>query len=226
MSGLRLWGIGTSRTLRPHWLLQELGLDYETRAVLPRSDAMNDPELLRWTRRRKIPFLEDGDVRIGESGAILLHLADRYRERGVFAPEPGSPERALFHDLAFFIVTELDATTLYVLRRHEGLPDEYGEAPSACSAARAYFLRQLGEMERRLGDGRPHLLGDAFSAVDVLLASCLAWAQFCRIALPDALIAYRDRVVARPAFARAMQINFPPEALAALGRPLPAATSA
>jgi glutathione S-transferase len=224
VSGRRLWGIGTSRTIRPHWLLHELALDYETRAVLPRTEAMNDPELLRWTQRGKIPFLEDGDVRIGESGAIVFYLADRYREHGVFAPEPGTPERAVFHELAFYILTELDATALYVLRRHEGLPGEYGEAPVACAAARAYFQRQVGEMERRLADDRPYLMGNAFSAVDILLASCLAWAQFTRIPLSEPLTAYRDRVATRPAFASAVQVNFPPEALAALATPVPAAT--
>jgi glutathione S-transferase len=74
----------------------------------------------------------------------------------------------------------------------------------------------IGEIERRLGDGRPHLLGGDFTAVDLLLTSCLVWAQFVGIPLADPLVAYRDRIAARPAFARAMQVNFPPEALAAL----------
>lgn len=220
MATRRLWGIGTSRTVRAHWMLLELGLDYETRPVLPRSDAMNDPELLRWTRRGKVPFLEDGEVRIGESGAILFYLADRYRERGAFAPAPGTPERAVFEDLAFFVLTELDATTLYVLRRHEGLPEVYGAAPEACTAARAYFLRQLADVERRLADGRPYLLGETFSAVDILLVSCLAWAQFLDIPLGERLVAYRDGVATRPGYRDAFRRNFPPEALAALGRPL------
>ncbi len=212
----RLWGIGTPRTLRPHWMLLELGLDYETRAVLPRSDAMDDPELLRWTRRRKVPFLEDGEVRIGESGAIVCHLADRYRERAALAPEPGTPARAAFDELAFFVLTELDATALYVLRRHEGLPEVYGAAPEACAAARAYFTRMAAEPERRLADGRPWLLGDAFSAVDVLLASCLLWARFLGIPLAEGLDAHRARAAERPAFGAAMGRNFPPETLAAL----------
>ena len=214
----RVWGIGSPRTLRVHWMLHELGLDYETRAVIPRSAAMDDPELERWTLRRKIPFLEDGEIRIGESGAIVFYLADRYRDRGRLSPEPGTNARAAFEELAFFILMELDATALYVLRRHEGLPDVYGEAPAACSAARAYFTRMAGEIERRLADGRPHLLGEAFSAVDVLLTSCLVWAQFIGIPLAAALTAYRDRVATRPAFGRAMAVNFTPEALAALRR--------
>ena len=216
MNTRRLWGIGSPRTLRAHWMLHELGLDYETRAVIPRSAEMDDPELERWTKRHKIPFLEDGEVRIGESGAIVFHLADRYRDRGAFAPEPGTAQRAHYEELAFFVLMELDATALYVLRRHEGLKDVYGDAPAACSAARDYFTRMAGEIERRLADGRPHLLGDSFSAADLLLTSCLVWAQFIAIPLAEPLVAYRDRIATRPAFGRAMAVNFPPEALAAL----------
>ncbi|TMA28994.1 MAG: glutathione S-transferase family protein [Deltaproteobacteria bacterium] len=212
----RVWGIGSPRTLRPHWMLHELGLDYETRAILPRSAEMDDPELRGFTQRRKVPFFEDGEVKIGESGAITFYLADRYRDRAQLAPDPGTAERAAFEELAFFILMELDATALYVLRRHEGLPDVYGNAPDACAAARGYFQRMVGEIERRLADGRPHLLGDAFSAVDVLLASCLAWAQFVQIPLAEPLAAYQTRIASRPAFGRAMQVNFPPEAFAAL----------
>jgi glutathione S-transferase len=212
----RLWGIGSPRTLRAHWMLLELGLDYETRAVLPRSAEMDDPELERLTRRHKIPFFEDGEIRIGESGAIVLYLADRYRERIRLSPEPGTAARAGFEELAFFVLMELDATALYVLRRHEGLPDVYGAAPEACTAARGYFSRMVGEIERRLADGRAFLLGEEFSAADILLTSCLAWAQFVAIPLADPLVAYRDRIASRPAFGRAMQVNFPPEALAAL----------
>ena len=212
----RVWGIGSPRTLRPHWMLHELGLDYDTRAILPRSAEMDDPELRGFTQRRKVPFFEDGEVKIGESGAITFYLADRYRDRAQLAPDPGTAARAAFEELAFFVLMELDATALYVLRRHEGLPDVYGNAPDECAAARGYFERMVGEIERRLADGRPHLLGDAFSAADVLLTSCLAWAQFVAIPLAAPLVAYRDRVAARPAFEAAMAVNFPPEALAAL----------
>ncbi len=214
----RLWGIGSPRTLRVHWMLLELGLDYETRPVIPRTESMNDPELLRWTQRGKIPFFEDGEVRIGESGAILFYLADRYRERGWFAPERGTTARAEFDDLALFALMELDATSLYVVRRHEGLPEIYGEAPIACASARNYFLRQVSEIERRLADGRPYVLGDSFSAADILLVSCLAWAQFLSIPLADRLLAYRTHASAREAFALAMQVNFPPDVLAALSK--------
>ena len=66
---LRLWGVGTSRTLRPHWLLAELGLPYECREILPRSSSMQDPAFRALAPRGKVPILEDGGLVVGESGA-------------------------------------------------------------------------------------------------------------------------------------------------------------
>lgn len=212
---LRVWGIGTARTMRPHWALEELGLDYETREILPRTARMQDPEFLERSRRGKVPVLEHGDLVIGESGAIVFYLADRFRDRATLAPPPGSDERAVFHDLCLFALVELDAR-LYTLRMHEGLPEVYGEAPVAAKAAREYFTRQAGEVARILADGRPHLLGESFSAVDLLVGSCLAWARFVGIELDPALEDYRQRLTARDAFQRAFRTNFTPEAMALL----------
>ena len=209
----RVWGIGTARTLRAHWALAELGLDYETRPILPRHPRMDEPDFRARSLRGKVPILEDGDTVMGESGAIVQWLADRYRDGAVLAPSPDAPERAAYLDLCSYAMTELDAP-LYIVRRHGGLPEEYGEAPAAVASAKLYFSRMAEEIERRLADGRPHLLGAGFSAADLLVASCLQWAQFIQIGLGDALDAYRERIAARPAFGKAMAVNFTPEALA------------
>ena len=211
----RVWGVGTSRTIRPHWMLHELGLEYETREIITRTDTMNEPDFLALTKRGKIPFLEDGPVAIGESAAMVQYLADRYRDRVQLAPEPGSDARARFDELCFFIMVELDAL-LYVLRRHEGLPEIYGESEIACEAARAYFLRQATDIEHSLADGRPHLLPQGFSGADLLLVTCLDWARFVGIQLSETLTTYRDTIAQRPAYAEAMKVNFPPAAIAAL----------
>ena len=211
----RLWGIGTGRTFRPHWMLAELDLDYETKQILPRSNGMNAPEFRALSERGKIPLLEDGDLMIGESAAITLYLADRYRDRGVFTPEPGTDERARHDELCFFVMSEIDSA-LYVIRRHEGLPEIYGESTVAVKSARAYFLRSGEEMERRLRDGRSYLMGDDFSVADLLLKTCLDWASFVRITLPDSLACYSAAIGKRPAYGVAMTKNFPPEAMAAL----------
>ncbi len=217
---LRLWGIGTPRTLRPLWTLIELGLepdvDFEVVEILTRTPAMSSERYRAVSPREKIPTLELGDLRIGESAAISLHLADRFRDRAVLAPEPGSVERARHDELCWLAMTEMDAP-LYTIRRHAGLPEIYGASEVAVRAAQDYFLRSSREIERRLADDRPWLTGDAFTIADLLVKTCLDWATLaCEITPSGTLQGYSERVGARPAYAAAMKRNFPPHALAAL----------
>ena len=216
---LRLWGIGTPRTFRAHWTLEELGLPYETREIITRTAAMDLPEFKALSGRAKIPLLEDGDLMIGESAAIAIYLADRNRGRHALIPVAGSDERARHDELCFFIMTELDGP-LYITRRHEGLSEIYGESPVAVESAKAYFLRSANEMESRLEDGRPFLLGDDFTVADILLQSCLFWGKTLGLNLPGSLEAYSTRLATRPAFIAAMKTNFTPATMAALqGQP-------
>ena len=211
-----VWGAGTPRTLRPHWMLHELGLPYETRVIAPRSPAMDDPEFRALSLRHKVPIYQEDDLVVGESGAIVSYLADRHRATHDLIPEPGTPERARHDDWCSFALMELDATSLYVVRRHEGLPDVYGEAPAAVDSARDYFRRQAGVVAQALGDERPYLLGPDFKVADLLVVTCLSWARLISITLPPVLAEYEARATARPAFANAMAANFPPELAAAM----------
>lgn len=221
---IRLWGIGTGRTLRPIWTLLELGLrpdvDFAIEPILTRSPAMETPEFRAVSPRGKIPMLDHGALRIGESTAISLHLADAFRDRIALTPAPGSLERVRHDELCWFAMVEMDAI-LYTIRRHEGLPEVYGASPVAVDAARAYFQRASEEIGRHLADGRPHLLGEAFTVADLIVKTCLDWAAMLDPVPLDAsdasLQAYSARLSERPAFREAMRVNFPPEARAALG---------
>jgi glutathione S-transferase len=189
-----LWGVGSSRTLRAHWALIFLGLDYETQAIRTRTPAMETPEYRAVNPRGKIPALIDGDLMLTESPAIVAYLAERYSTpKRRLIPER-IEARALYFEWMSFISMELDATSLYVLRRHEGLPDIYGAAPEACAAARAYFERMLSAATLRLEDNRRYLLGEEFSGVDILMTTCLDWAVRYGFELPEAFAAYRTRI--------------------------------
>lgn len=215
---IRLWGAGTSRTIRPLWTLLELGLEFEHEPILTRTPMMETPTFKAVSPRGKIPILDDGPVRIGESAAISLYLADRYRDRCVLAPPPGTVERALHDELCFFTTAEMDAI-LYTIRRHEGLPEIYGASEVAVEGARAYFERSATEVVRRLEDGRPFVTGEAFTIADLMLSTCLEWAKLIDgITLAPELLRYAARLAERPAFAEAMKRNFTPEAMAALRR--------
>ena len=210
-----VWGVGTSRTIRPHWTLCELGVDYESRNIIPRTASMDDPAFLQISSRGKVPILQHADLVLGESAAIVFYLAQRYRDRLELIPESGTVARARFDEMSFFIMTELDGP-LYVMRRHAGLPEIYGASQTAVDAARQYFLRQCTVVENWLEAEGPYLMGRDFSAADILLGSCQGWARFNEIELPAKLAEHQAIVTGRTAFKQAFANNFPPAAMAEL----------
>ena len=127
-----LWGVGSARALRGHWALIELGLDYRSERIQSRSGETETPEYRRLNPRGKIPLLQDRGLVLSESAAIVTYLAETY---GGGRPIPLIPAtgaaRAKYFEWVSFVSMEIDATTLYVLRRHEALPNVYGEAPTA-----------------------------------------------------------------------------------------------
>jgi glutathione S-transferase len=209
MPDLTLWGATTSRTIRAHWALRELGLPYRCRPILSRSGETTTPQFTAVNPRQKIPALVDGDFVITESAAIITYLSTTYAtpDNALVPTDPLG--RARYDEWAYFILTELDATSLYVVRRHQGLPGIYGEAPVAVDAALAYFQRQVGSVAATLNDGRPWLMGDRFTGVDMLLTTCLTWATGLKQPLAASLADFRDRAIARPAYVAAAAANQP-----------------
>ena len=121
------------------------------------------------------------------------------------------PERAAYDEWCFFAAMELDATSLYVIRRHSGLSEIYGRAPVAVDVARAYFERQIASVVAHLGDERRYLMGDRFTGADIVMTSVLGNAESYEFALDETLLAYGERTRARPAFQAACAINNPPD---------------
>ena len=200
-----LWGVESARALRVHWALIELGLEYRSERIRSRSGETETPAYRRLNPRGKIPVLEDGALVLSESAAIVTYLAETYGN-GRLIPAGGA-ERAKYFEWVSFISMELDATTLYVLRRHEALAHVYGEAPTANTAARGYFDRMITAAAREIEDGRPYLLGTGFSGADIVMTTCLDWARSYDVPLPEPWRAYRERTAARPAHARAVAAN-------------------
>jgi glutathione S-transferase len=202
-----LWGVGTSRTLRAHWMLAELDLPYECRPITSRSGETLTPDYTRLNPSQKIPTLQDGDFVLTESAAIVNYLGTTYGAARNLCPPASSIERARYDQWCFFVMMELDANTLYVIRKHEDLHNIYGEAPNALQAARDGFSRQAHAAAQRLASGGPYVLGDTFSGADILLTTCLNGAIRRHIELPEALQDYRKRITARDAYQRALARN-------------------
>lgn len=210
-----VWGSGTPRTLRAHWMLAELGLEYDHRAIGSRSGETQTPGFVALNPSRKIPVLQDGDLTLSESAAIVNYLAAAYGGEA-FALPADPAQRARYDQWCFFSMMELDANTLYIIRRHEDLKDVYGDAPHACEAARLCFSQQAQAAAERLARaGGEYAMGPSFSAADVLLTTSLTGARRRDIALPAPLDAYLARTTARAAYKRALEKNQPPARSAA-----------
>ncbi len=207
-SSIVLWGSGTSRTMRPLWALAELNLDYEHRPIGPRTGETQTADFTSLNPRQKIPVLVDGALVLTESGAIVSYLASSYGEPDGLIPAAGTLRRALYDQWAFFTLMELDAHTLYVIRKHRDLAHLYGEAPTAVKTASEGFAKQCGVAELEFSDGREYVLGDRFTGVDILLGTCLDWAVAYGEPIGPRLSAYRERLQQRPAFALAFDANF------------------
>ena len=199
-----VWGIGTARTMRVYWALHEFGLDYISHPVRARTADMDDPAFLRVSPGRKIPAFQDRALSLTESGAITDYLFEQF---GAQATDPD--DAAHIEQWSCFVLMELDATALYVLRRHEDLPTIYGEAPAAVASARAYFGRQALVIAELLDDEREFIAGGRLSKADIFLSTCCDWALHCRLELPESLTAYHARHSRRPAYLAARSANFP-----------------
>ena len=200
---ITLWGAGTSRTLRPHWALAELGVEYAARPIGSRTGETQTDEFRALNAKEKVPVLVDGELVLTESAAIVTYLGDRF---GGLTPTPGTVERARYNEWMSYILMELDAHTLYVMRKHGDLKHLYGEAPAAMDAARAGFEKQLRWARSRI-EVADYLVGEEFTGVDILMTTCLDWAVAYGFKLDDPFHAYLSRQHDRPTFKAAIRRN-------------------
>jgi glutathione S-transferase len=208
---LTLWGAGTSRTVRAHWALHELGLPYISKPIGPRTGETKTAEYTLLNPRQKVPLLQDGDFSIGESAAIVAYLCRTYGTPGRMLIPEDQRSYATWLEWCFFIVTELDSTSLYVMRRHDAkaLGPIYGVAPDVVSKAGEYFRTQLRHVEVALSDGREFLMNDRFTSADILLTTCLEWAIAYGVGICDNAHPYLARIQQRPAYRAGMEANIP-----------------
>ena len=204
---LEIHGGATSRALRAHWTAHEVGVEYRPVLIGSRTGETKTPAFRRLNPKEKIPVLKDGTFVLTESYAIVNYLIEHYGSHTTLLPEPHSLERARYDEWCAYVLMELDAHTLYVMRKHRDLADLYGEAPAAIREAIAGFEKQVRVAEARVGTS-DHLLDTGFSGADILLTTCLDWAVFYGFTLAPALNDYRERQRARPAFRTAARLNF------------------
>ena len=188
-------GKGLARDTRVRWALEEAGQPYEVRLLS--FGAMKEPAHLALHPFGQIPTYEEGELTLFESGAIVLHIAQRHA--GLLPEDANARARAITWMFAALNTVEppiLELVTAKFLEsdrpwREERLP-----------LIRDRIRGRLGQLSARLGDA--NWLDGAFSAGDLMMASVLLRLQSSGILdeFPT-LTAYVARGEARPAYKRA-----------------------
>jgi glutathione S-transferase len=196
---MKLYHAPMTRSGRVLWLLGELG---QTCDIVPINVFVGEgrkPEYRETHPHGYVPALEvDGTLMI-ESSAMCLYLAEKF---GALAPPVGSPLRAAYFQWMVYVPATCDPALETILFHTRFLPEEKRIAPLAeqakkkWAACERYLAKQLGD--------RPFIVGDSFTAADVMVGSALAWAKFAGV-LGDApnLVRFLDQAAQRPAFVKA-----------------------
>lgn len=191
-----------SRAGRIVWLLEELGLEYNlNRMDFSPKDLKSDEHRARHPLGR-VPVLDDGDLRLWESGAIVEYIIARHTD-GALKPAPESPDFPAylqwFHYCEGMVMPPINTIVVQTLL----LPPERRNA-EALGQAQRLLTRALAPVDDHLA-GKEYLIG-SFSGADVMLGHACFMSNRLGCVPDDSghLRQYIDRIAARPAFQKAM----------------------
>jgi glutathione S-transferase len=186
---------GQVRDLAVRWALEETGTPYEVVLVGP--EEQKSAAYRAWHPFGKVPAYEDGEVALFESGAIVLHIADKT----ALLPElPAARARAEAWMFAALNSVDPDIIALGDID-HFAADQDWGKQRRPELAA---MVRTRLEAVAAYLAGREHLV-DAFSAADIMMIMVLRGLRHTSLVSDiPVLRAYRDRCEARPAFQRAL----------------------
>jgi glutathione S-transferase len=199
---LTLYHSPQSRSIRPRWLLEELGVPHEVKLVSLQAGDQKKPEYLKLNPNGTVPTLVDGDLVIFESGAICQYLADKFPEKQL-APPGGTPERGKYYQWIHYAMSGLEPPAVTIFMHTTQLP-EAERQPKLVENARTQLAAAIKVVDDALA-GRDWMLGSQFTAADVMVGSTLVWAQMMG-AVGDQypnVAGYLGRCAGRPALQRA-----------------------
>jgi glutathione S-transferase len=188
-----------SRGRLVRWMLEEVGQPYRTE-VLDYATTMKAPAYLAINPMGKVPAITHGDAVVTECAAICAYLADAFPQAKL-APPPGDRHRAPYYRWLFFTSGPIEfAVTNKALGF--AVPPERERMMGYGNVERA-----LNTLEAAISEAE-YLAGDSFTAVDLYVGSHLNFGMmFGTIDKRPAFERYVGRLIARPAFARATQLD-------------------
>ncbi|HNP64619.1 MAG TPA: glutathione S-transferase [Woeseiaceae bacterium] len=195
---MKLFWAPQTRSTRVFWMLEESGIRYETVCVDIHAEKRSDSqEFLAASPMGKVPAIVDGDVKMAESAAICLYIADRYNA-GQLAPAVDSADRGKFLYWIMYTPAVIEPA----------MSEKFHDIPAnKHRSGWGDFETMIQTFDDGL-EGKDWILGDNFSAADVMLGSSVVFLRMFKM-LPDSrnLDAYADRCLSRTGYAKAMALS-------------------
>jgi glutathione S-transferase len=203
--------VGFVKDMRVRWALEEIGLPYRERLV-GGAGGEKSPDHLADQPFGQVPVLKEGDLRLFESGAILIHIGEK--DERLLPREPDARARAIGWAFAALNSIEPFAQTLFLMGH---VADGKPWLEEAKDAVRPFAEMRLAQLSQVLGD--KDWLEGRFTIGDLMMVDVLrAVPEDALVAAHPNLAAYVERGMARPAFKAAMDAQ-----LAAFERNAPVA---
>lgn len=177
------------------WLLEELGVPYETKVVtFRRADGTGARDPANPHPHGKVPALTDGGDTLFESSAIALYLTDKYRNKKM-GPAAGEPGRAEYLSWLAYRPGVMEPALLCRRFGVQHVQGAMGWAPA----------EEVEEVLNAHLASRDYFLGKDFSALDILLGGGFHFMIMAKMMAETPILkAYTARITARPAFAKMM----------------------
>jgi glutathione S-transferase len=197
MPSLTLYHAAPSRSSIVHWMLEEVGEPYDIHLMSLKKGENRAADYLKVNPMGKVPALKHGDTVITEAAAICAYLADAFPQAKLNVPV-GDPRRGHYLKWLFFGPSCIEPAII------DRMFPRTGDIPRAALGYGDYdtVIEVLAEAVRR----GPYLLGEQFTAADVVIGSGLRWGMMFK-GLPERpeFVAYAGRMAERPAAKRATQ---------------------
>lgn len=192
---MKLYGSGPLRSLRALWALQEVDAEFEFVNVDMKGGENRRSEFLRLNPAGKIPVLVDGSLVLAESAAIVIYVAEKYRERNLLPADIG--ERANAYRWSLFTVTELEQPLQRIALHTSGYPKNR-RLPEEIALAKEDFAKMAAILDVHM-EGREFIVGSGITIADCVSAFVVDWAdkEGLLVGFPN-LKDYLGRMYARP----------------------------
>ena len=200
---LKIHHVQGTRSMRVIWLCEELGVPYEIAPVDFSPEYRATPEWRALSPTGKVPVLSEGDFSMFESGAMVEYILERFGN-GRLRPALGTRDSAHYLQWSWFAEATL-ARPLGDIVHHTLLKPEAERIPAVVEDARQRAITCLDGLEVAL-EGNTFLLGDTFTAADIMMGYSLRLAQRMRVLVDDhpRVSEYFARLEARPGFQKSL----------------------